>query len=492
MLISIAGVAVTAALMIMMLVMRAGFVTGLVGSQAFGATAIASLSSLGGASPLISVVLTIAFIAVSFLRRDIFKRLGSIFLNIRTAWIVFAFMVYSAISAVVFPRLFAGDTNVFVASRIKGGVFETPLAPVSGNISQAGYLVFSCLTFFAICLLLTRRFVLKDVMRGFFLFAWLNAALGLIDFIGKYSGLGDVLAPIRTANYALLTDVDMAGFARLAGGYSEASAFGAASLACLAFSYTYWRRRRTRQSFWLTAITFFLLLASTSTTAYAGLAILCLPVAFFMLRQLASRHTKKTDLFVISVFLICVTGLMTTAVVKPQILTPVVDLIDSTIFDKTHSDSGQERAYWNEKSLQSLTDTGGFGVGLGSSRASSWPIAVISQLGVVGFLLIAIQLLVLVRGMRGLPGQLEPLADTAVASIRACALAGIVSTSLIGGNADPGTVFFVALAVVAVSRVYVAENSRKLDVSTRNASGGILSGRGRDEIIPARNLGFQR
>ncbi|QKV17937.1 hypothetical protein [Oricola thermophila] len=468
---SVAGAIVIAVLLMLLAFLRAGFLAGLVGSQALGATAIVSLPSLGGASPVVSVVFTLAFLATSFLRADIFRRLGAIFSNIRTAWIVLAFMIYSGFSAIVFPRLFAGSTNVFVASRERDGVFETTLAPVSGNISQAGYLLFSGLTFFAVCLLLLRRFRLEGVLRGFFLFAWLNAVLGMIDMIGKYSGLGDVLAPIRTANYALLTDVELAGFARLAGGFSEASAFGAASLACLAFAYTYWRRRRTRQSFWLTAITFFLLLASTSTTAYAGLAILCIPVAFSMLRQLAARRTRQTDLLVIAVFLAFVTGLMTLAVVRPQTLVPVVDLVDSAILAKTSSDSGQERAYWNAKSLQSLSDTAGLGVGLGSSRASSWPIAVISQLGVAGLFLMTIQIVVLARGMRGLPGRLEPDGETAVASIRACALAGIVSTSLIGGNADPGTIFYVALSVIAVSRVYVAENARLSDAEAKRKTG---------------------
>ncbi|MFZ2101076.1 MAG: hypothetical protein WAU86_10985 [Oricola sp.] len=490
MLISVEGIAVAAALAILALVLRAGLASGLIGSQAFGATAVVTLPALGGASPLVSAVFTVAFIAFAFLKVDVFRRLGSVFLKIRTAWVVLAFMFYSAFSAVVFPRLFAGGTNVFVASRERGGVFETPLSPVSSNISQAGYLVFSCLTFFAVCLLLTRRYRLNDVMRGFFLFAWLNAALGMIDFVGKYGGLGDVLAPIRSANYALLTDVQMAGFARLAGGYSEASAFGAASLACLAFSYTYWRRRRTRQSFWLTAITFFLLLASTSTTAYAGLAILCLPVGFSMLRQLASRNTKQTDLLVISVFLALVTGFMTAAVVRPQIVTPVIDLVDSAILAKSGSESGQERTYWNAKSLQSLTHTAGLGVGLGSSRASSWPIAVISQLGAAGFLLMTIQVLVIVRGMRNLPGRLEPRAETAVASIRACALAGIVSTSLIGGNADPGTVFYVALSVIVVSRVHVAEYAKRMSEADQAQTMWVPADRGGRGIAPSRGFAF--
>ena len=151
---------------------------------------------------------------------------------------------------------------------------------------------------------------------------------------------------------------------------------------------------------------------------------------------------------------------MAIGVVKPQALAPVADLIDGAILSKGTSDSGQERAYWNAKSLESLAATAGLGVGLGSSRASSWPIAVISQLGVIGFFLTILMVMTILRGMHGLPRRLEPSADATLASVRACALAGIVSSSLIDGNADPGIVFFIALGVIAVSRVYIVKNTR--------------------------------
>jgi hypothetical protein len=38
-----------------------------------------------------------------------------------------------------------------------------------------------------------------------------------------------------------------------------------------------------------------------------------------------------------------------------------------------------------------------------------------------------------------------------VESVRACALAGLVATSLVGGSADPGIFFFIALAVIVVA-----------------------------------------
>lgn len=455
---SVTGIAISTALLLLVVLMRAGPLAGLLGSLAFGATSIASIPALGGSSPLISVVFVFALYAAAGLNRDAVRNLGSVFRNIKTAWVVLAFMIYSVFSALVFPRLFAGATNVFVVSREMGGVFEVPLQPVSANISQAGYLVLNCLTFFAVAMLLMRRFRLRDALRGFFLLCWINAGLGLIDFIGKYSGLGDVLSFIRTANYAQLTNVETLGFARITGGFAEASAFGSASLTCLAFAFTYWRRRRTTQSFWLTVITFFLLLASTSTTAYAGLAVLCIPVAISIIRQLATRATRQTDLYIVSAFFVAVMGILTTTAVNPQALTPVAKLIDTVVFEKSKSGSAQERAYWNRKSLQSVADTGGVGVGFGSSRASSWPIAVVSQLGIVGVLFVAFLLGVILRGLRGLPGKLDPSAETTVDSVRACALAGVVSTSISGGGADPGAIFFIALAIVAASRAYVIKS----------------------------------
>lgn len=455
---SVAGVLISAALLAVVLLMRSGLLTGLLGSLAFGATAFAELSSLGGASPLIYVAFTAGLIALTFLRWDILRRLGAIFRNVTSAWIVFVFMVYSVLSAVLFPRLFTGDTTVFVASRVREGVFEIPLAPVSGNITQAGYLTLSCLAFFGVCLTLTRRFDLTDVKRGFFLFAWSNAILGLVDFAGKYGGAGDILAPIRSANYAMLTDVNFGTFQRIAGGFSEASAFGGVSLACLAFSYTYWRQRRTRQSFWLSLITLFLLLVSTSSTAYVGLGVLSIPVFLTIARQLLRKHVKRVDLAILVVLFMGTTGLMAISIVKPQVLAPAIDLIDSAVIKKVGSDSGQERAYWNYASLKSLVDTKGFGVGIGSSRASSWPIAVVSQLGVIGFVLIAMQVQLLLRGMRGIRGRFDPETGATLAGVRAAAIAGMISGSLISGSADPGIVFFIALAVISISRVYIKKN----------------------------------
>ncbi|GAB4361915.1 MAG: hypothetical protein Kow0026_25330 [Oricola sp.] len=488
---SVAGVIVTATLVLLLVVLRAGIVAGLIGSLAFGATAFVTLTSLGGSSPLIYVVFTLILIATAFLRLDLPRKLGSVFRNVPAAWAVLAFMTYSALSAILFPRLFAGDTNVFVSSRVSGGVFEIPLAPVSTNITQAGYLVLSCLTFFAVALTLTRRFSLSDITRGFFLWGWINAILGMVDFLAKYGGAGDILSPIKSANYAMLTDVQFAGFERISGAYSEASAFGSVSLACLAFSYTYWRKRRTRQSFWLSVITLFLLLASTSSTAYVGLAILSIPVFVSILGQMLRKRVRQVDVLIVAALLLGATGFMAVSFVSPRILAPAAELLNDAVIEKAMSASGQERAYWNYASLKSLIDTNGFGVGIGSSRASSWLIAVVSQLGIIGFALIAFQVHILLRGMRGVAGKFDPDSDATLASVRACTLAGLVSSSLVGGSADPGLVFFIALAVISMSRVYISRTLKEDARAAANRSAAGYPG-GLRPANALRPAGYQR
>jgi hypothetical protein len=282
--------------------------------------------------------------------------------------------------------------------------------------------------------------------------------MGLVDFIGKSAGAGDLLAPIRTANYAILAEAVEAGFARITGPYSEASAFGAASLACLAFCYTYWRKTKSRLAQWLAGILLFLVVLSTSSTAYVGLAVLCIPVAFSTSVSVVKGRVEREEMLIAALMMICGVAIMGISLYDAGILEPFVSLIDSTVINKANSASGQERAYWNLKSLQAFLDTGGLGIGFGSSRASSWPIAVLSQLGFFGSLMMAILLSVLVRGMGQLREWVDPQTDAVATSVRNAALGSLIAGSLAGGSADPGILFFVALAVVSATRVRARRN----------------------------------
>jgi hypothetical protein len=93
---------------------------------------------------------------------------------------------------------------------------------------------------------------------------------------------------------------------------------------------------------------------------------------------------------------------------------------------------------------------------MGSSRSSSWIISVLSQLGIIGTLGFVFLAGVIMRGMRGL----QPTADTwrvfaFAESVRASVVALLVTACLIGASADPGILFFIALAAMLACRSHV-------------------------------------
>jgi hypothetical protein len=73
---------------------------------------------------------------------------------------------------------------------------------------------------------------------------------------------------------------------------------------------------------------------------------------------------------------------------RPAILDGPIAIVNNTLLEKGGSDSADERSSWNRVSLQGFTATGGYGVGVGSTRTSSWVVAVLSSTGVLGALLL--------------------------------------------------------------------------------------------------------
>ena len=76
-------------------------------------------------------------------------------------------------------------------------------------------------------------------------------------------------------------------------------------------------------------------------------------------------------------------------------------VIDSTVGGKVHSRSGIERATWNWQAWSNFVDTYDLGVGLGSARASSFPLVVLSNRGLPGGLMFSAFLWRLVRRRAG-------------------------------------------------------------------------------------------
>lgn len=452
------AVVVGAGLLLLGYHLRAPILVALFGSFAFGSTAIAILPALGGATVLLSIPFAGLLIASAACRRSFWRDLNQLFALHWMPATMSVLLAYSVLSALIFPRLFAGQATVFVPSR--GAVVETVLMPVSGNLNQAGYFCIGILTFFAVAVLLLRQDSFRSVKVAFLTFAILHSALGLIDLIGKTAGAPHLLTPLRTAGYTMLVDVQVEGFWRIVGGYSEASTFGAASLIALAFAFSYWRATGSRPMLLLWSLLLLLLVLSTSTTAYAGLAILLLILGLSCLWRLSTGGLTGRDMALMVAAGFGLATLLGGYLFGDGRLDPLAQLFKTTLLEKSTSTSAAERFYWNQKSWMAFLDTYGLGVGLGSSRASGSFIAILSQLGIAGSLLFGLIFLQFAgRPWRAPPGPADAELAALCGALRAAGGAIIVANAFSSGGADPGMMFYIAAAGLLVGRARLAENS---------------------------------
>ena len=450
------GLLVCAALFGLGWLLGAPLIVGLIVSLAFGTTSAVTLSALGGSSPLIYLVFSAILVIQVAAGKDFRLQIRNAF---RRSWIALALCavaVYAAGSSYILPRLFAGATNAFVTAR-ESGVVEVALTPNSGNITQTGYFVLGILTALALLALGREPFLLPALKRGFSCWAVIVALAGVLDLGAKMAGLGDVFDFLRTANFAFLTQDEQAGFYRINGLSSEASGFAAAALTAMAYSFAMWKHGGSQLFLVLSATLLTLLVLSTSSTAYAGLALIVIPILGFSAMSWIRNRLGRDDLLFVALIAGVAAIVLSVIVTSPERLEPFQKLLQVSVFEKADSESGRERAHWNQRSLESLGDTWGLGIGFGSSRASNWLVAVLSQMGIPGT---ALQLLLILPFLRGLPEAVGSSSSSSARqawmlchALRSCALTSLLSGIVSGASADPGLLFFVALAGFVVARI---------------------------------------
>lgn len=459
MVISVAGILVVLALLLVGRLAGNTLLVALVMSVPFCATAFATLTALGGSSPLIYTLIVVLMLVTMAVKRSAGRDLAVIFRQDTAAWLSLGLIVLAIVSSIILPRLFAGEVVVVQVSRVAGRVEEMPLRPNSLNFTQTAYFVLSIVTYFAIRHLLLRDLQHEAVIRSLYAGGIVAAALGLIDLGGKIAGLGDVLSPIRTAAYNMMTSESnvVSGFYRVSGGGSEASTYAATTLPFLAFSYSYFSSTGSRPALALMLVLFALVMLSTSSTGMAGCAVL----GFFMglsilLRALRNRLTKA-DLLIVWFILAAVSLLLLLSLLESAALDAVVNLLKGGLFEKANSQSGIERSYFNQKSMEALWATGGMGVGAGSTRTSSWAVAVLSQLGVLGGLMLAGLAAIVAAGasVRG-AAPLDHRSLTLVRAARSLAFGALLPLVVSGATIDPGVLCALGLAIVSAVRAQAA------------------------------------
>jgi hypothetical protein len=418
----------------------------------FGMLTVVNLPAVGGLSLKISSVcagLLIVWLAITHIRsRDhIFNHQNLSGTHIALILLI----IYVVISAVINVRIFQGEIDVFSLNRGvdrsgKGAIgMLTRLYPGTSNISQTFYMLLSASFFFAV-LLAIRRYGITWIHRALVVTAVVHSVLFVLDVLE----LDGLLSFVRTANYALLTNHEVHGFARIIGGFAEPSGFGSFSSALLGYFALHTFSSRSWVSGFLAQALGFCVLLSFSSSAYFG--------AFFVVLSLLIVTAQKTffggGIPRCFVYLGWIAGVL--GIVFFMLNSALVEqILDSLIFSKASSSSGHERGLWAEYGFRTFLDTYGLGAGVGSIRSNGWLAVYFGSVGIPGFLLaLAFWLQVLLKPLS------QALSDEASAVFVACKAAVVVTLMMKLASAttpDPGLCLMLFAACICGIRQRAVE-----------------------------------
>jgi hypothetical protein len=213
-----------------------------------------------------------------------------------------------------------------------------------------------------------------------------NVLFALLDFGTYATGTPWLLVFMRNARYTLHFEEEVSGLKRIVGSFPEASAFARSTLGALGFTGTLWIcGRRSALTGTLALASLVLVVLSTSSTGLAGAPpVLVILYATALMRSGFHSNRPYRSAVVLCAPLLVV-GLILAVLLDDGVSETVRNYIDLLIFNKSVTDSGMERDAWNTFALQNFFDSYGLGVGLGTVRTSSLPIALLSNVGVLGF-----------------------------------------------------------------------------------------------------------
>ncbi|MFK0164989.1 hypothetical protein [Rhizobium sp. NPDC090279] len=362
-------------------------------STVFGAAAAFSVPGLGGASVLVPSLFLVFFAARLFAAYGEGPFLASL-APWRPGFFLLLLTAFGIFTAIFFPRMFQGMTQTMTVERSIGAhnlIALVPLRSSSNNITQSVYAAGGLICFITTFAFFRRKSVPAIFIDGVLIVAGVNLGFALADIITHFTHTDFLLSFVRTANYALLTNAEKGGLKRISGTFPEASAFADFTLVLFAIVTSLWLGGiRSRVTGTFAGLLLVALILSTSATALVGLAAV-LPILSLQ-SFLASRREPGAGRPVLIVAILASMPLVIffVLIVMPDLAQNLHDFLDEMLFSKADSQSGRERFMWNAMAYQAFQDTSGFGAGLGSARASSFGLVLLSNIGIFGTLLFAL------------------------------------------------------------------------------------------------------
>jgi hypothetical protein len=145
--------------------------------------------------------------------------------------------------------------------------------------------------------------------------------------------------------------------------------------------------------------------------------------------------------------------LLLVIIAVPHVLTPMRDMFDVMVLQKSSTSSYEERSMWTRVSLNALLATDGLGVGLGGTRASNFAVALASNAGVLGaafYFLFVMQTLLIRRAPQG-----DAEGNALLSAVRWSCLPPFFTSLMIGTTPDFGLLnAFLFGFAVAIARAW--------------------------------------
>jgi hypothetical protein len=398
--------------------------------------------------------LLLSVVLLYFIKKcDVVANIGLLIRFPKEGFWLLLLILYCVFTGLFAPRLFlyATDVNPIGATAFDPSFSTVPLGPSSGNITQSIYIVGASASFFVISYFLSSSGRLKTMMRAFLVYTVANIGFGFLDLVTYWTDTSYFLDFMHNGNYTFHLNEAELGFKRIAGTFSEASAFANATLGTVGFTLRLWLGGvYPLPTLFLTISGIVLLVLSTSTTAYVGLGVLIAVIYLSTLLSLLLRRKGVNGFyFAMMLPLVAVIALLGLALDQANWNT-VADIWRAVVIDKSLSESAAERGALNAQALTNLFDTFGLGAGTGSVRTSSFPLALLANIGIPGTFIYGMFLsLIFLKGSAMPDGSIE---KTIQAAARAGALGILIGATISGALIDLGLPFFILSAMACSLR----------------------------------------
>lgn len=424
-----------------------------------GAAAAFVLTDLGGTN-ISPAHLLLCFLVLRLFREpEILKNSIQGLAFGRPAFWLLLTVIYSTLTAYLLPRFFMGKTMIF-AVRAQTS-FSVPLVPATSNLTQSIYFIGDLVCFIVIFGYASTQSGHRVLGKAAMACATANLIFAALDIATYLTNTADLFEPIRNATYSMLNDSEISGFKRIVGSFTEASAFGAATLTYFAYTGKLWLLGvYPRLSGLLALLSLMALIFSTSTTAYVGISVLLL--VFYLetfAKILRGSVTRNMAIFLLGAPFVALGSVIAIAL-SDSYSYYIMDLLNTMVLNKMSTDSGIERSSWNSQAMQNFVDTYGFGAGNGSVRASSILFGVPASLGVLGTLLFGSFFATLFFGRPRLR-QFDGLDDGFRQAAKYACLASFISAATSGAVIDLGLPFF-AFAALACAKPETAREFEQI------------------------------